>query len=378
MATKSKTKKVVLVTGADGFIGRNLVTHLEQDPGLSIKKLTRQNSSEVIEICKDVDVIFHTAGENRPKDPLDFKKTNVELTRTLVTALGQREQPVPFIFTSSTQASLDNPYGASKKEAEDLIFEYGKRNASPVYIFRLPNVFGKWSKPNYNSVVATFCHNLVKGIPLQINDPNYQMHLVHIDQVVAALTDCMDTQSSPAGEFCQIKNAHDITVGELAALLTQFWEARQTLQTPDLSSSFSKALYGTLTSFYDMADLGVRPTVHSDDRGWLFELVKSKTSGQIFVSSTHPGYTRGDHWHHTKVEKFTVIKGEGTLLFRRVQSDEILKYELSDKEIRIVDVPTGYVHAIHNKGTEDMILLIWASEMLDKENPDTYYEKAEA
>lgn len=378
MATKSKPSKIVLVTGAEGFIGRNLIAHLQQDPNLIIKSLTRQNSFKISEICEDVDFVFHTAGENRPEDPSEFEKTNVELTRTLLKALSSQKKPIPLVFTSSTQANLDNPYGVSKKKAEDLIFEYGNKSLSPVFVFRLPNVFGKWSKPNYNSVVATFCNNLVQGVPLQINDPDYQIHLVHIDEVIRSLTDCMDAQSSPDGEFCQIKDVHDITVGELATLLTQFWEARQTLQTPDLSSSFNKALYGTLTSFYNMADLGVKPIVHSDDRGWLFELVKSKTSGQIFVSSTHPGFTRGDHWHHTKVEKFTVIKGEGTLLFRRVHSDEILKYELSDKEIMIVDVPTGYVHAIHNKGTQDMILLIWASEMLDKENPDTYYEKVEA
>lgn len=374
MDTKSKPKMTILITGADGFIGRNLVVQLQQINEFRIIKLTRKNSANIISLCQDVDFVFHLAGENRPKNIDEYQNTNVVLTKTLLNTLSKQGRSLPVVFSSSTQAVLDNPYGKSKRKAEELIFKYGEATSSPVFVFRLPNVFGKWAKPNYNSVVATFCYNLVHDIPLKINDPASIIDLVHIDDTVKTFVDCIN-RTTASEKIISVEPAHKISVGELAKILSGFWQARQKQMLPNLSSRFNKALYGTFSSYYEMNKLAVKPALYSDERGWLFELVKSTTSGQIFVSSTKPGFTRGDHWHHTKVEKFTVIKGRGTLLFRNVNSDKILSYELSGEEIEIVDIPTGYIHSIHNKGSGDMLLLIWASEILDKNNPDTYYEK---
>jgi UDP-2-acetamido-2,6-beta-L-arabino-hexul-4-ose reductase len=377
MDTRSKQKKIILVTGSEGFIGRNLISALNLDDTITIRELTRANNNNIVKICEDVDFVFHLAGENRPSDVQDFQKTNVQFTKNILAALSAQNRAIPILFTSSAQAELDNPYGTSKKEAEDEILTYGHSTNSPTYIFRLPNVFGKWSKPNYNSVVATFCHNLSAGIPLKINEPSRVLDLVHIDDVVDFFAKHLDEKNILSSGFYEVKPVNQITVGTLAATLESFWNSRLSKIIPDLSGTLEKALYGTLTSFYKLSDLSIKPEVFSDDRGWLFELIKSKSSGQIFVSSTNPGYSRGDHWHHTKVEKFTVIKGSGKLLFRNVFSEKIIEYTLSDKQIEIIDVPVGYIHSIQNDTDQEMLLIIWASEILNKEKPDTYYEKVQ-
>jgi len=378
MATRSSEKKTVLVTGSEGFIGKNLIAQLELSDAFIIKGLNRSNSSDVKELCRDVDFVFHLAGENRPNNPEEFKRVNVDFTMLLLKTLEDIGRPIPLLFTSSTQVGLDNEYGKTKKLAEDAIQVYGTATHSPTYIYRLPNVFGKWAKPNYNSVVATFCYNITHSLPLRIDNPDTTITLVHIDDVVSAFINHLSEKTSDSSSTpFRVSPTCDITIGELSQKIEEFWTSRTSKIVPDLSSKFSKALYGTLTSYYEMDQLSVKPEIFSDDRGWLFELIKSNTGGQIFVSSTNPGYTRGDHWHHTKVEKFTVIKGTGTLLFRHVNSDKITSFTLSDKEIEIFDVPVGYIHAIRNDSKEKMLLLIWASEMLDKEKPDTYYERVE-
>jgi len=368
--------KTVLITGARGFLGKNLCAALEQNSDIEVLKYGRENTDvELQTYIRKASFVFHLAGANRPKDESEFETDNTNLTKKIVSLLQEKKTHTALLLCSSTQASLNNPYGISKRSAENIVSKWSKDTKSLAYIFRLPNIFGKWARPNYNSVVATFCYNLVQDIPLQIDEPGRLLNLVHVDDVVRSFIDCLEGRHQSKEQFRTLDSINQITVGELAEMLKGYWESRQTQVLPNLSGNFNKALYSTLISYSNVGDLSVKPTRLIDERGWLFELVKSKYAGQIFVSNTKPGYTRGDHWHHTKVEKFTVIKGSGKLLFRHLSSDEIVSYSLSDEQIEIVDIPSGYIHAIHNDSDEDMLLLIWASEIFDKDNPDTYYEK---
>lgn len=372
----TKSKKNILITGARGFIGRNLTARIKsQYPSFTVIEMGRNDLSTINEIIRDIDFVFHLAGENRPKNVSDFKKNNVDFTKSLISELSRQNHPAPIVFSSSIQAALDNEYGLSKREAEEAIAEYGVSTGASVYIYRLKNVFGKWSKPNYNSVVATFCHNIVHEVPLEISDTKKVVSLIHIDDVVESFLKCLENNPSGESANLTVEPSYDITLGNLADKLSAYRNLRLSQTVPDLSSAFDKALYGTYSSFYDLKELSVEPELFSDDRGWLFELLKSPSAGQVFVSSTNPGFTRGDHWHHTKVEKFCVIKGSGILHFRLFGTEEITSYELSDSKIQIVDVPTGYIHSIENNSHNEMILVIWASEVLDKNRPDTYYEK---
>lgn len=372
----SSEARVVLVTGAAGFIGRNLVAALERDPRVSVRRYGR-DGGDLDAICADVDAVVHLAGENRPADPAAFVEVNVGFTRRLLDALAATGRRVPVLFSSSVQATTDSAYGASKRQAEREIDAYAAATGSVVEIVRLPNVFGKWSRPDYNSVVATFCHNAIRGIPLRVDDPQRGLVLVHVDDVVRAFVEwsirVTDEGRSPSPVL--IAPHHEVQLGQLAELVQAYAQSRFTRVLPDLSTPFARALYGTLTSFYDIEQLAVPATVHSDERGWLFEVVKSPHAGQVFMSSTRPGFVRGDHWHDTKVEKFTVVQGRGSILFRAVFSDDIVVYDVSGDDVRSVDIPTGYVHAIRNDGDTDLLVLFWASEILDPSRPDTYYEK---
>lgn len=365
--------KKILVTGSSGFIGKNLTVRLEQ-AGYEVFKYDRETVEPLGELVEETDFIFHIAGINRPKDEKEFKTGNQDLTETIISHA--KKHRLPIVITSSIQASLDNPYGKSKRGAESLLRDYEKTEKANVYIFRLPNVFGKWSRPNYNSVVATFCHNISHDIPLQINDPDSQITLVYIDEVIDEFLKCITADKAPNEEgFCEIPNKYTTTVGELAGIIESLHEMRTNQVVPDLSNRLTKYLYATLTSFYDEDYYASEPEVNTDERGWLFELIKSDQSGQVFVSKTKPGYTRGQHWHHTKVERFCVIDGEGEISFRKLGSQDIFNYQVSDKKIQVIDVPVGYVHSIKNTGQKDMLLIIWANEILDKNNPDTYYEE---
>lgn len=367
------SRRRVLVTGADGFIGRNLCAQLALDSSVELLRWGRFTNEPLEHLVDLADAVVHLAGQNRPKESVQFERVNVDLTRRLIEAARQKPNPPLIVFASSTQAELENPYGHSKAAAELLLLEYSAQTSADVYILRLPNVFGKWSRPDYNSVVATFCFRSVRGLDLAIHDPEREITLVHVDSVVGQISDCLG--GVPQSVYVPVRDQVQIELQELANTIQSFVSARTTKKLPDLGSSFHRALYGTLSSFYDIEKLDLGVELVQDQRGWLFELLKSPTAGQVFLSSTRPGLSRGDHWHHNKVEKFTVIAGSGVLTFRQVGHEEIVSYQLSGDDIRIVDVPVGYVHAIENTGTDDLLLVVWASEILDKKSPDTYYEK---
>lgn len=372
----SSDARTVLVTGAAGFIGRNLVAAMARDPLVTVREYVR-DGGDLKKICADVDAVVHLAAENRPSDPAAFEAVNVGLTRQLLQALAVTGRRVPVLFASSVQAATDSPYGVSKREAEREIEMYAARTGSDVQIVRLPNVFGKWSRPNHNSVVATYCHNAVRGIPLRVDDPLRRLVLVHVDDVVRAFSSWVTRSFGDDVDEGRIRvePSQEITLGELAERIQEYAQSRHSRVLPDLSSPFARALYGTLASFYDTEQLAVPATMHADERGWLFEVIKSPHAGQVFMSSTRPGFTRGDHWHDTKVEKFTVVQGRGSIFFRSVFGNDIFVYDVSGDDICSVDIPTGYVHAIRNVGETDLLVLFWASEILDAGRPDTHYEK---
>lgn len=371
--TNKGSAYTIPVTGAAGFIGRKLVEYLRHDELVNVREYVRGDGG-VVSACSGVDVVVHLAGENRPSELAAFEEVNAGTTRNLVKTLRSIGRPIPVLFASRVQASLENPCGRSKKAAEGEICSYAADSGVPIARVRPPNVFGKWSRQNYNSVVAPFCYNSDGGIPLGVDDPDHELHLIHVDDVVRKFAQWALDPVALAGGL-QISPVTQIRAGELAELIEAYVRSRSTRVLPDLVSPFARALYGTVASFNDPNELGVPATLRSDARGWLFEVIKSPHAGQIFMSSTHPGQSRGDHWHDTKVEKFTVVNGRGEIYFRQLSSDKVIVYEVSGDDICTVDIPTGYVHAIRNVGDSDLLVLFWASEMLDPRLPDTHYEK---
>ena len=367
----------ILVTGAAGFIGKNLVSHLRLGAEtVEVLSYTRETAESIESLLDQADFVFHLAGVNRPKNDDEFKAGNTDLTNKIVTYLADKGKKTPILISSSTQATLDNPYGKSKLAAEDAVRKYSNDTGAKCYIVRLPNVFGKWSRPNYNSAVATFCYNLTHSVPITVNDPAAILNLIYIDDAVDVFIGCLEGNTAP--EEVPEKIAAKVlptTVGDVADILKNLGAIRKTLVVPDLSDKLTKYLYSTLTSFYDERDLTVNLEVNRDDRGWLFELAKSQHFGQIFISQTKPGYVRGEHWHHTKVERFCVIQGQGEVFFRELDTDRVFSHKLNGNNVQIIDIPVGTIHAIENTGDDDMLLVIWANEVLDKERPDTYWEK---
>ncbi len=367
----------VLITGASGFIGKNLISHLRLQPDLcEILSYTKETTESLESLLDQADFVFHLAGVNRPQDETEFKTGNTDLTEQIVTHLASTDKKTPVLITSSTQAELDNPYGKSKLAAEKLVEQYAGDTGAPCFIARLPNVFGKWSRPNYNSAVATFCYNLTHSLPIAIHDPSAALNLIYIDDVARIFIDCLDGKIAPDTLASTIKTRTlPTTVGAVADTIKALVAMRETLVVPDLSDKLTRYLYATLTSFYDEDGLIANLVVNSDERGWLFELSKSKQFGQVFISQTRPGYVRGEHWHHTKVERFCVIQGQGEVFFRELDTDKVFSHKLTGDKVQIIDIPVGVVHAIENTGKDDMLLVIWANEILDKDAPDTYWEK---
>lgn len=363
----------VLVTGSEGFIGRNLRVALSRRPEVKAHGIDVANvDAELESAARRADFIFHLAGVNRPRDPAEFDSGNAGLTARLIQALADR--PTPIVFSSSVQAELDNPYGRSKLKAETSLIEYSKRTGAPVAIFRFPNVFGKWSNPNYNSVVSTFCWNAAHGLPLSVSDPARRVTFVYIDEVVRALVECMDRSWTGVARPA-VRETFTVTLDELRRLIESFEASRQNRTLPDLGQPFVRYLYATFMSYVDPADRSQPADLRRDERGWLFELVRSERAGQIFVSSTKPGVTRGNHYHDTKIEKFCVIQGRGVIRMRPVLApDSVVEYVVSDDPIRIVDIPPGWTHSIENTGTGDMLTIFWANEPFDPARPDTYFE----
>ncbi len=361
----------ILITGSNGFIGKNLTAHLTQLGYNNLYLYDRDSTIEDLnKYCTDCEFVFNLAGINRPLDAKEFYEGNKDFSKTLIDTLKKHNNNSPIVISSSIQATLDNDYGKSKKMGEDLFLENDDNKA---FIFRLYGVFGKWSKPNYNTVVATFMYNIINDLPVSISDESHILSLCYIDDVLIKFTDMLKNHSEYKTGFYEIDTLHKISLGQLYNLIVKFNENRKNFIMPALDTVLKRRLYGTFLSFLDKDDFGYDLIKNEDNRGWLAEFIKTRENGQIFISTTKPGITRGNHWHHTKTEKFFVIKGQAKISFRHILEDEVIDYVVSGDEPKVVDIPTGYTHSITNIGNEDMICLFWASEMFSKENPDTYY-----
>ncbi len=364
----------ILITGARGFMGKNLRSALTGRCGDAHRLMLLDmphTEEELLAAAAEADFVFHLAGVNRPTDPADFQKGNADFTRQLLTLLKERGKRPPVLLSSSIQAALENPYGQSKLSAEQAVADYGRETGSAVYLYRLPNVFGKWSRPNYNSAVATFCHNVARGLPITVNDPSVTLRLVYIDDVVEEFLRAMEGQPHREGEWCTVQPVHEVNLGHMAELIQSFPGLRDSLTAPDQSDPLVKKLYATYLSFLPPEDFS-RPTVtHADQRGSFTELLHMGSRGQVSLNISKPHITKGDHWHQTKHEKFIVLQGEGVIRFRKVGDSTVIAYKVSGENLTVVDIPTGYTHSIENTGDTDMLTLMWANEVFDPAHPDT-------
>ncbi len=412
----------ILVTGSNGFIGQNLIAWLRRRPEVQVLVFDQEHSlADLAQRLAAADLVYHLAGVNRPQTVEEFRAGNVDLTAQMCDLLLQAGQATPIVLSSSIQAGLDNPYGVSKRHAEQVLADYVARSGAPVAIFRLSNVFGKWCRPNYNSVVATFCHNIARDLPIVISDPSREVPLVHVDDVVQAFLEVGEEirsqrsevrgQSPVAGNphvrthfspwtidnsplttlalrasasvdnsssvlaYYEARPVYTVTLGRLAELIGSFRASRQSLLAPNFGDPFVHKLYGTFLSYLEPDDFAYDLTQRSDARGSLAEFIKSPGFGQIFVSRTGHGITRGNHFHHTKTEKFLVLEGEAIIRFRHIQSSEVIEYAVCGEDYRVLDIPTGYTHSIENVGQGELVTLFWASEVFDPGRPDTIWEE---
>jgi UDP-2-acetamido-2,6-beta-L-arabino-hexul-4-ose reductase len=364
----------VLITGADGFIGKNLVIRLNEI-GMPVEKYTRKNSiKDLPNLIRDVDCIAHLAGENKPKDEKDFDVVNAGLTTSICDAVRSSGKNIPIILASSTQAELDNAYGKSKLDAEVAVKVLEVDTGCPVYVYRLPGVFGKWCKPNYNSVVATFCHNISHDLPVQVNNPDFELRLVYIDDVVEEFVKIIQEAKDDKKKL-SVQPEYKIKLGDLADQIKIFRESRDSLIIERVGSGLVRKLYSTYLSYISPEQFSYSIPSYGDERGMFAEMLKTKDSGQFSFFTAKPGVTRGGHYHHSKTEKFLVIQGKARFGFRHVALDETHEIVTTSKELKIVETAPGWSHDIANIGTEDMIVMLWANEIFDPDNPDTITHK---
>lgn len=379
-------KKNILITGAYGFVGKNLSeslacirdgkdrTHPELEIGEIYLYDVDTDPALLPEYCKKADFVFHLAGVNRPKDTAEFMQGNFGFTTTLLDTLKSVGNKAPIMISSSIQAALDNPYGQSKKAGEDAVFAYGKENNVDVLVYRFPNLFGKWCRPNYNSVIATFCNNIANDLPITVNDRSVVLTLCYIDDLVSEMLRALAGDPTRAGEFCEVPVTHKISLGELADTLISFKESREKRSVADMSDPLTKKLYATYLSYLPPEDGFSYPlTMNVDARGSFTEVFRTEERGQVSVNISKPGIVKGNHWHHTKNEKFLVVSGKGVIRFRKVGESKVYEYFVSGDKLEVVDIPTGYTHNIENLGDGDMVTLMWANECFDPARPDTYY-----
>lgn len=368
----------ILVTGAHGFIGRNLVCELQNRGYQDIFAYDIDTDPSLLDdYCRECEFIFHLAGVNRPKEVTEFMEGNYGFTTVLVEKLKKYQNRAPIVVSSSIQAVLDNPYGKSKKAGEDYLFEYQKETGSPVYIYRFPNVYGKWSRPNYNGVVATFCHNIARGLPIQISDRSVALTMVYIDDVVDALISCLNGKGVQEGKYYKVPIEDHVTLGEIADLIQSFPKMRKDLTVPNFQNHFEKCLYSTYLSYLPEDAFSYPLTMHEDARGSFSEMIRSADRGQFSVNISHPGITKGNHWHHTKNEKFLVVHGHCLIRFRKVGTNQVITYDVSGDRLEVVDIPCGYTHNITNVGDTDSVTLMWCNECYDPEHPDTFFMEVE-
>ena len=377
----------ILVTGASGFVGKNLTVSLENirdgkdksrsvSPDMTIMKYDIESPPSLLdEYCRQADFVFHLAGVNRTNDSSEFLKGNFGFTSTLLETLKKHGNNCPVLISSSIQAMLDNPYGKSKKAGEDLMFSYAKETGAKVIVYRLPNVFGKWCNPNYNSVVATFCYNISHDLPITVNDSAVNMQLVYIDDVIDEFIGALQGKEHVEDIFGFIPTFHKVRLGEIADLLYSFKESRNNLTVPKLDCAFQKALYSTYLSYLPEDQFSYPLKTNVDSRGSFTEIIRTADRGQFSVNISKPGITKGNHWHHTKNEKFVVVSGRGLIQLRKIGADKVLNYHVSGDKIEVVDIPAGYTHNIINEGSVDLVTFMWCNESFDPNNPDTFFEE---
>lgn len=382
---KTSNKMNILVTGAKGFVGRNLCAELRNikegkaktykiSPDIEIMEYDVDTDPSLLdEYCRKADFVFNLAGVNRPKDPKEFMEGNFGFTSVLLEALKKHGNKCPVMISSSTQAALDNPYGESKRAGEQLLRDYSRETGAKVIIYRFPNLFGKWCRPNYNSAVATFCNNIANDLPITVNDPSVVMNLVYIDDLVRELIALLTGDEHYNGEFAEVPVVHTITLGRIVELLDEFKRSRDERSIPDMSDPFTKKLYSTYLSYLPEDKFSYPLKMNVDYRGSFTEIIRTKDRGQFSVNISKPHITKGQHWHHTKNEKFCVVSGNGVIRFRRIGSDKVIEYFVCGDKIEVIDIPTGYTHNIENLGDTDMVTFMWCNEPFDPNNPDTYF-----
>lgn len=364
----------ILVTGAKGFIGKNLIAELKNQKFTDILEYDIESTLEDLDIfSRECDFVFHLAGVNRPKEQSDYLEGNFGFTSILLNKLKENNNKAPIMLASSIQASLGNPYGVSKKAGEDLLFQYAKETGSKVLIYRFPNVFGKWCRPNYNSAVATFSHNIANNLPISVNDPNVTMNLIYIDDLVKELINALKGYENRKDDFCYVEPVYSIKLGDIVNLLYAFKESRSNLSVPNTSDDFTRKLYANYLSYLPKEKFNYEIKMNIDQRGSFTEFLKTEDRGQISINISKPGIIKGNHWHHTKNEKFLVVSGKGVIRFRKIDEKDVVEYYVSGDKLQVVDIPPGYTHNIENLGNSDMVTVMWASEKFDPEKPDTIY-----
>ena len=380
----------ILVTGAKGFVGKNLCAQLRNIAegkarwydvaGVEIVVMeydVDSTEAELDEYCAKADFVFNLAGVNRPQDPKEFMEGNFGFASKLLDALKRHNNTCPVMISSSTQAALDNPYGESKRAGEELIFGYGEETGARVLVYRFPNLFGKWCRPNYNSAVATFCNNIANGLPIQVNDPSVMMRLVYIDDLVDEMMAALAGKETREGRYCRVPVEHEIRLGEIVDILYSFRESRTNLEVPNVGDAITKKLYSTYLSYLPAEEFSYPLKMNIDDRGSFTEMLRSASCGQVSVNISKPGITKGEHWHNTKTEKFCVVSGRGVIRFRdeREPNSPVIEKFVSGDKIEVVDIPTGYTHNIENLGDTDMVTIMWCNECFDPMHPETYFDK---
>ena len=378
----------ILVTGAKGFVGKNLCEALKNirdgkdktRPELKIDEVYEYDIDSVYEQlqdwCQKADFVFNLAGVNRPKDQSEFMTGNFGFASTLLDTLKKCGNNCPVMLSSSIQAALDNPYGESKRAGEELFFNYSKETGAKVLVYRFPNVFGKWCRPNYNSAVATFCNNIANDLPIQVNDPSVLMHLVYIDDVVNELIDALEGKEHHNGNYCEVPTVHEIKLGEIVDLIRSFAEQPKTLMIPEIpENSFAKKLYSTYLSYLPKEKVAFPLKMNVDDRGSFTELIHTLNCGQVSINISKPGITKGQHWHNTKWEFFIVVAGHGLIQERKIGTDEVIEFEVSGDNIQCIHMLPGYTHNIINLSeTENLVTVMYCNEIFNPNKPDTYYE----
>jgi len=364
----------ILVTGANGFIGKNLIAELQATTDHEVFSYDKNTDPNLLDsYCAKAEFVFHLAGVNRPKEQSEFMEGNFGFTSTLLDTLKKHDNHCPVMISSSIQAELNNPYGESKKAGEELLQKYGQETGSKILVYRFPNVFGKWCQPNYNSAVATFCHNIARDTPIIINDSEVMMILVYIDDVVKELVRALEGEENRIDMICEVPTTYQVRLGKIVELLHSFKASREERSVPDMADLFTKKLYSTYLSYLPENEFSYELKMNVDQRGSFTEFLRTPDRGQVSVNISKPGITKGNHWHHTKNEKFLVVSGEGVIRFRKLDSTKIIEYFVSGDKMEVVDIPVGYTHNIENLGQTDMVTIMWVNEPFDPETPDTYY-----